>query len=130
MVLRQDGFKLNEDKFLIGSLTHACRLINDKVRTRKPITKNLVGKLIRRVKKYYDTQPYLSILYQTLFSTTYFGLFRVGQLTKDDYPVLAKNVEIGQNKKKIKFTLHTSKTHGKDTHSQTVKISSKSKKEP
>ena len=36
-------FKLNEDKFLLTSLTRACKLQNDTVRIRLPIKKSLLG---------------------------------------------------------------------------------------
>ena len=36
-VLREIGIKLNYDQSLILSLTRACRLVNDQIRTRLPI---------------------------------------------------------------------------------------------
>ena len=71
-----------------------------------------------------QNQPYLCLLYQTLFSTAYYGLFRVGELTKGSHPVLARDVHMGKNKNKVLFVLRTSKTHGFDERPQTVKISS------
>ena len=51
-------------------------------------------------------------LYMALFSTAYFGLFRVGELTASKHVVKAVNVRIGQNKNKILFILDSSKMHG------------------
>ena len=70
-------------------------------------------------------QVYLATLYQALFSTAYFGLFRVGELTTRTHPVLARNVHIGSNKRKMLLLLQTSKTHGKGNKPQLIKISSK-----
>ena len=70
-------------------------------------------------------QIYLASLYRALFSTAYFGLFRVGELTKGEHPVLARDIHISTNKRKILFILRTSKTHGKGSKPQQIKISSK-----
>ena len=128
-VLKIDGIKLDEDMFMINALTRACKLQNDKVKTRLPIHKALLERILNQLQKHYlgdqsSQQPYLCSLYQTLFATAYYGLFRVGELTSGSHPVLAKDVQVATNKKKIKFTLHSSKTHGKGNLLQTIKISS------
>ena len=71
-------------------------------------------------------QPYLSILYTALLSMLYFGLFRISELMAGEHPVWASDVHVGSNKNKMMFTLHTSKTHGKGSAPQIVKISSSS----
>ena len=126
-VLKQDGINLKENKFLITSLTRACCLINDKVRTRLPIRKGLLGVIVRQVVQHFGVklnQQYLSTLYQTLFCSAYFGLLRIGEVTSGKHPVLAGDVHIGMNKKKVLFLLRTSKTHWKNNKPQTVKITS------
>ena len=72
-------------------------------------------------------QPYLRSLYKALITTAYFGLFRVGELTAtfSNHAVRAKDVHLGANKKKMLFVLHTSKTHGKESKPQKIKISSR-----
>ena len=77
-VLKQDGVKINEDTYLLMSLTKACRLVNDRVRTRLPIQKGMLTMLLKQVHKYYGikkNQPYLEVMYRATFSTAYFGLF-------------------------------------------------------
>ena len=69
-------------------------------------------------------QPFLATLYRALFSTAYFGMFRVGELTAGLHAVLVKDVHVGKNKKKLLFLLRTSKTHTKGMPPQMVKISS------
>ena len=125
-VLRDDGFKIQEDGFLILALTRASKLKNDRVRMRLLIGKDLLGIILKNVYESFmeSNQPYLSILYHTLFSTAYFGLFRVGELTSGTHPVLAKDVQIASNKRKLIFILRSSKTHNKGSHPQLVKISS------
>ena len=126
-ILRQDRVKLREDEFLINSLTRACRLRNDTVKLRDPIQKTMLNELIGEVRNYYGkilNQPYLSVLYQSILSTAYFGMFRIGEVTSGDHPILAGDVQIGTNKQKIQFFLRSSKTHGKESRPQSVKISS------
>ena len=93
--------------------------------TRLLIRKPLLKLIIQEIPKIYDTpQPYLTTMYQALFMTTYFGLFRVREVTKGPHVIKAKDVHIGKNKKKLMFVLHTSKTHGLDAKPQIVKINS------
>ena len=126
-VLADDDVTLNEDRFLLGSLTKACRLINDKVRTRLPIQKGMLNILIRTCLQHFDQirQSYLGQLYSALLMAGYFGLLRVGELTAGEHPILAKDVHIGENKNKILFVLRTSKTHWTDVSPQFVKIASR-----
>ena len=123
-VLLQDGVILNEDKFLLNALTKACRYQNDAVRTRLPIRRPLLDLLISRLSQVFDQQPYLLTLYQALFTTAYYGLFRIGELTKSEHVVKARDVHVALNKMKMMFILRTSKTHWSDTKPQIVKISS------
>ena len=127
-VLKEDGIELNENRFLLNSLTKACKYRNDhKVRTRLPIRKPLLELLLSEVKLKYkiqDGQKYLCKLYCALFASAYYGLLRVSELTAGAHPILAVDVHIGVNKNKILFILRTSKTHWKDKKPQLVKISS------
>ena len=124
--LQEINIPLKEDKFLLKSLTKACTLQNDQLLMRFVIRKQLLMILIKKTGEFYQThcQPYLGHLYQALFSTAYFGLFRVGELTKSPHVLLARDVHIACNKKKMLFILHSSKTHGKDVLPQTIKITS------
>ena len=45
-VLIEDGNEIKEDKFLFSSLTRACKLQNDRVRTKLPIRKHLLTMMI------------------------------------------------------------------------------------
>ena len=127
-VLKTDGVELNEDMFLVNALTRACKIKNDKIKQRKPITKGLLNRLVNEARAYFESpeinQMYLSKLYQTLFSTAYYGLFRIGELTSGSHPILAKDVMVADDKKKLRFDLHSSKTHGENNRIQYVKISS------
>ena len=49
----------------------------------------------------------------------------MSEVTCDSHPILAKDVHIGENKKKFLLILRTSKTHGLGTAPQMVKISAK-----
>ena len=67
--------------------------------------KGILAKILPKIDTLFSNQPYLISLYKTLLLTAYFGLFRVGELTSGDHPVLAKDVSIGTNKDKILFCL-------------------------
>ena len=125
-VLQEDGVTLCENKFLLSSLTRACRFINDKVRTRLPIHKDMLIVLIRQVEEDFQNanQLYLATLFKAIFSTAYYGLFRIGELATGSHPILARDAHIGVNKNKLLFLLRTSKTHWSDQKPQTVKIDS------
>ena len=125
-VLKEDGYYMNEDKYLLFSLTKACRYKNCQVRTRLPISKRLLYIILDQTATHFEDshQHYLSLMYQALFAAAYFGMFRVGEVTSGTHPVRAPDVHLAQNKKKLFFILHTSKTHWEDSQPQLIKISS------
>ena len=114
-MLQNGGYILNEDKVLLNSLTGACKLNNDHLKTRFPIKRGLLYMIMDQIRHIFDRQPYLSWLYQVIFITGYYGLFRVSELMKtlSGHQVRAKDVHIGKNKNKLLFVLHTSKMHTK-----------------
>ena len=74
-----------------------------------------------------NNQLYLATLYSALFITTYYGLFRIGEVTQGPHTILANNVHIGTNKNKLLFILFSSKTHDRSNKPQLVKIAQKQK---
>ena len=122
-VLKEDGEELNEDTFLLTSLTRACKYQNDQVHTLLLIRKGLVNLLFESIPKIFGSQqPYLVCLYRAMIVTAYFGLFRIGEITESNHTIKAKDVHIGRNKNKLMFILHTSKTHWTNVNPQIVKI--------
>ena len=117
---------LNLEQSCITSLTRACRLNNKQITTKLPIQKGLLQLILNEIGKHYGGmgQMYLVILYQALFITAYYGLFRVGELTHSPHVIPACNVHIAMNKNKLLFILETSKTHTRGDKPQLVKISS------
>ena len=127
-VLRQDGEELRENVYLLKALTKACKLKNDKVHTILPIRKNLLRMILEHLDRLFDSpQEYLIVMYQALFVTAYYGLFRIGEVTMSQHVIKAKDVHIGKNKRKLMFVLHSSKTHWFNTKPQIVKISAVSR---
>ena len=122
-VLAEDGIFLDPNMYLLQSLTKACHLKNDKVRIRFPIQRNLLNILLQKLEAVFETQPYLCCLYQTIFLTAYYGLFRACKLAETMHAVKACDVFVGCNKNKLRFTLHTSKTHWFSNKPQIIKIS-------
>ena len=50
-ILANDGYEWNEKKVLLSSLTRACRLINDKVKTRLPIQCGLLELILFEIQR-------------------------------------------------------------------------------
>ena len=127
--LKNEDVELDENLFMLNSLTRACQLQNDTYRVRLPIQKPLLRWIIKTTKEMFESQPYLSILYRALFSAAYFGLFRVSELTKGEHGVKVTDVHIGVNKDKFLFVLRSSKTHGKYVKPQQIKVSAQTDRE-
>ena len=123
-VLKMNNIKIEEDRYLLASLICACRLQNDTVHARFPIQKPMLHVILGRVAGHFGCQPYLSLLYRTLFCIMYYGLLRVSEVTSGSHPVLASDIQIATNKKKILLILYSSKTHSKASTPQIIKISS------
>ena len=123
-VLQDNGIKLNENQYLLNSLTKACRLINDQIKARIPIQKALMLALLFQIDRHYAniSQPYLKVMYWAIFSTMYFGLFMIGELTQGSHTVKARDVQLAENKKKFLFILRMSKTHWKNIKPQLIEI--------
>ena len=121
-ILAMNGIELDPDQYLLTSLTRACKVVNDQVWTCLPLKKHVLTRILSQIWIQFSTQPYLSTMYAVLFSPAYFGLFRVGELTKSPHVVKAIDVKIGINKKKNLFLLRSSKTHAKNVQPQKIKI--------
>ena len=125
-VLRESDIKIEEDQYLLSSLTKACRLQNDQIKTCLPIKKGLLGIILWQILVRYDNQPYLSILFRTIFSTMYFGLLRMSEVVGDLHAIKACDIHVGENKNKFLLILRTSKTHWKNMKPQLIKITAMS----
>ena len=71
-----------------------------------------------------QNQPYLERLYTALLASGYYGLLRIGEMTKGPHCLLADNVHLATNKKKLLYILPSSKTHSKGEMLQMIKIAS------
>ena len=81
----------------------------------------MLHSLLKQIDRLFDSQQYLKVMYRALFSTTYFGLFRIGELTQSAHVLRARDVHVAKNKKKFLFILRSSKMHGKDAMPQRKK---------
>ena len=109
---------------MLSSLIRACKLKNDRIFTRMPIQRPLLNVLLDSLDNLYNNQPFLKHLYKSLISTTYFGLLRIGEATASKHIVLAKDVHMAVNKKKLMLILHSSKMHLECDKPQCIKIHS------
>ena len=122
-ILEVDGHPIKEDRATLNAMTRACRLQGTRKIIRFPIRKGLLYMMLKKIEELLDTQPYLEILYKALFATTYFGMFRIGELTYSEHVIKACDVMIGVNKNKLMFVLYSSKTHTQEGKPQIIKIS-------
>ena len=121
-----DGCAWDDKLVLVRSLAKACKIVNDTVRTRLPIHCRLLEMLLFEIQRYFapSNQIYLEFMYKTLFALSYYGLMRIGEVTKSPHVLKAKNVHIGTNKDKLMLMLYSSKTNGKGCRPQRIKITS------
>ena len=136
MILTTDGYEWDDNKVYLSAITKACRVVNDRVLTRLPIQVGLLELILFEIERHYQgdckrsSQPYSEIMYKSLFCLAYYGIFRIGELTAGSHPARARDVQIGENKNKILVVLYTSKTHGKESHPQEIKITEASAYQP
>ena len=109
-VLFGAGISVSVDQTLLNALTRACKLKNDTLHTRLPIKFPLFQLIISTLGDLLATQPYLLLLYRAIFTTAYYGLFRIGELTYSEHTVKACDMQVGTNKEKLMFILRSSKT--------------------
>ena len=114
-VLREDNVRIAEDRFLLSSLTKACKFRNNTATVRFPVHKQLLDTILNKLDSMYlsdiRNQSYLNILYQAMLATAYYGLFRVGEIALSPHVIQARDVHLGENKEKLLFILRSSKTH-------------------
>ena len=78
-VLKDDNYKWDDNKVLLSSITRGCRVINDKIQYRLPLKLSLLEMILFEIGRLWDgAQPYLELMYRTLFAISYYGLMRVG----------------------------------------------------
>ena len=115
-----------DNMVLLGSLTRACKLINDCVKTRLPITCSLLELILFEVGRQFGSkgQPYLEMLYKAVFTLGYYGMLRVCELTLTEagHVIKASNVHLAMNKQKLLIYLYSSKTHNEGNLPQKIKI--------
>ena len=121
-ILKTDGYQWNEARVQLTALINACKIVNDTVKTRFPISYRLLELILFEVDSIYPLQPYLSKLYKAVFALAYYGLMRIGKLVFGEHQMLARNVHVATNKKKILIILFSSKTHSKANKPQRITI--------
>ena len=121
-------YEWKDDSMLLHTLMCACKLVNNRVKTRLPIQIGLLEILLFELERLFNNQWYLEIMYKCILIIGYYGLFRVGELALGDHTIKAKNVHLGQNKNKILITLYTSKTHGQESAPQEIKITGQTRR--
>ena len=122
--LRDDGYIWQEESMLISALTQACKVVNDRVSCRLTIQCGLMEMILFEIKRKFsnENQPYLETMYCALFALAYYGLMRISELVVGSHTIKAKNIHVAENKDKMLLMLYSSKTHGKESLPQKIKI--------
>lgn len=124
--LIHDGEQINEDKVKLASIIRTSRIRNRRVVNRMPISRHVLKQLLDTLNRKFQTQPYLRAMYRCMCTLAYFGMLRVGEITKGTHPILAADVHMSTNRKKIiQLVLRSSKTHVKGEKPQIVRIPNK-----
>ena len=121
-VLANDGYEWSDSTAKLKALTRACRLSNDVVKIRLPIRCGLLELLLFETERRLSTNQYLELMYKAMFLLFYYGLMRIGELARGCHTVQAKDIYISKEKRKIMLCLRSSKTHGKESKPQQIKI--------
>ena len=121
-VLKTDGYEWSDEKVLLNTITRSCKLKNDKLKVRLPIQKGLLELILFRIQRKYDNQPYMESMYISAYLLQYYGLMRVGEITDSTHTVKAGNVHESRTSNKLLIVLYSSKTHGRESPPQQIKI--------
>ena len=97
-ILADGDIEINEDWFLLNSLTRVCRLNNDRVWIWLPIHKDMLNVIISTTTEYFmhGNQVYLTSLYSAMFATMYYGLFRVEEVTESEHTIKACDLHMAK----------------------------------
>ena len=125
-ILVSDKYDWQDNRVLVTSLTRACKLVNDSVKTHLPIGRGLLEMILFEVERHFlkKNQWCLELIYKAMFAVSYYGLMRVGEVMMSPHVVKAYNVLVGTNKDKILIILYSSKTHNEGSRPQKIKITS------
>ena len=118
------GYNWNDKLIWLAALTRACKLKNDCITTRLPISADLLELLLFEIERKYnsDEKAYERSIYLTAFLVAYYGLMRIGEYTKSPHALRAVNVHEAQNKRQYTIFLYSSKTHSLGSHPQKIII--------
>ena len=123
--LTADDYKWNQDLVYLSALICGCKLKNDIIKVRLPISKHLLEIILFETERKYtlmQKSPYKSAMYKTAYISLYYGLLRVGEITQSQHAVKAVDVHDARNKNKYLFILHSSKTHSIADRPQRIAI--------
>ena len=125
--LKLDGYRWDNELIYFNALTKSCKLKNDILVSRLPILYQFLQCLLFEIERKFLIKPnrdnqYMDCLYKAAFMLMYYGLLRVGEVSKSIHVIKACDVHVGGQGDKILVILHSSKTHGKSDIPQEVKI--------
>ena len=125
-MLVDDGYPWDDKRILLSSITRACKVLNDRVKPRLPISSTLLDFMLFELERIFrkGNQDYLEKLFKAMILLGYYGMMRVGELADGPHSLKAKDIFMAMNKEKLLLILHTSKTHDRSSRPQKIKITS------
>lgn len=123
-ILKSDGIELQEDKELLSSLLTTCKMRNKSLFIRMPVRFKLLKAIIDHTEILLNEegQSYLGSLLKAMFSTAYFGLLRIGEMTQSEHQLRVADIFSAKNKNKTTLLLRSSKTHSLKDKPQKVTL--------
>ena len=121
-VLIRDGYKWDQDLFVMSMFTKICKRKDDCVQTRMPIRKELLDILLFELERMFQKCNYIKAMYQAAFAMAYYGMMRVGELTAGPHVLKAKDLHEARNGRAMLAILYTSKTHTRRDRPQKIEI--------
>ena len=110
--LQADNYRWNQDLVYLSALIRGCKLKNDVIKVRLPISRNLLEVILFEVERRYtiiSKKYFICALFKTAFTILYYGLLRVGEITQSPHTLKAIDVHDAENKNKYLLILHSSK---------------------
>ena len=115
-VLTLDGYVWDQNKLLLNTLTNACRLINDRVRTRLPIRFHLLEIMLFEIhRKFTENRAVLfGVSLHEHYNVCLLWVTQDRGTNSKCARSEGKRVHISTNRNKFLLVLHSSKTHGRN----------------
>ncbi len=105
--LRMENVVLNENHYMM-KIMYKASAKRDVERVRLPITLEMLTPMLRRVGLVVK-DDFEKLVFKAIFTTAYFGAFRIGELVGSEHAVKNGNVVSSRTSEKVRILMHSSK---------------------